>query len=275
MDGLAAGASLFGTLAVFAAALMTKNAALAMAALPLAGCLFGFLFYNFNPASIFPGDSGSLPIGFLPGCFGIVWTEHTTPVGMTAPLPALALAAVDVGLTVARRAPRDQPIFAADRGHIHHRLPDRGMSPKKAAVPLYGVCSTMAVFSLLSAAPDAGLAAVVGHRVGRSGSAGVLRADRDGHSRAAIYGIFEGPAGPFWKQGAPRKSVAALTAATATARPEGAGRLGSAPTQMSIEDDVRWHPAAYRPAMRGETWQLQRGVNLLDGRSRVRQHLRV
>jgi UDP-GlcNAc:undecaprenyl-phosphate/decaprenyl-phosphate GlcNAc-1-phosphate transferase len=150
MDGLAAGVGMFATLTMFIAAIMQKNVALAMATVPLAGCLVGFLCYNFNPATIFLGDSGSLLIGFLLGCYGIIWTQKSaTLLGMTAPLMALSLPLVDVGLAITRRFLRRQPIFSADRGHIHHRLLDRGMSPRKAALLLYGICSIVAVFSLL------------------------------------------------------------------------------------------------------------------------------
>lgn len=149
MDGLAAGVGMFATITIFVAALMQKNFSLAMATVPLAGCLLGFLCYNFNPATIFLGDSGSLLIGFLLGCYGIIWTEKSaTILGMTAPLMALSLPLLDVCLAIVRRFLRHQPIFSADRGHIHHRLLDRGMSPKKAAVLLYGICSLLAVFSL-------------------------------------------------------------------------------------------------------------------------------
>jgi UDP-GlcNAc:undecaprenyl-phosphate GlcNAc-1-phosphate transferase len=149
MDGLAAGVGMFATVTMFIAALMQKNIALAMATVPLAGCLLGFLCYNFNPATIFLGDSGSLLIGFLLGCYGIIWTQKSaTLLGMTAPLMALSLPLLDVGLAIVRRFLRRQPIFTADRGHIHHRLLDRGMSPKKAAILLYGICSIVAVFSL-------------------------------------------------------------------------------------------------------------------------------
>lgn len=149
MDGLAAGVGMFATVTIFVAALMEKNMALAMATLPLAGCLVGFLCYNFNPATIFLGDSGSLLIGFLLGCYGIIWTQKSaTLLGMTAPLMALSLPLLDVGLAITRRLLRKQPIFSADRGHIHHRLLDRGMSPKKAVVLLYGICSVVALFSL-------------------------------------------------------------------------------------------------------------------------------
>jgi UDP-GlcNAc:undecaprenyl-phosphate GlcNAc-1-phosphate transferase len=150
MDGLATGVGLFSTLTIFLAALLSKNAPLAMATLPLAGCLLGFLCYNFNPATIFLGDSGSLLIGFVLGCYGIIWTQKSaTLLGMTAPLMALSLPLIDVALAIVRRFLRRQPIFSPDRGHIHHRLLDRGMSPRRAAILLYGICSIVAIFSLL------------------------------------------------------------------------------------------------------------------------------
>jgi len=150
MDGLAAGVGLFATLTIFLAAILHGNTPLAMATFPLAGCLLGFLFYNFNPATIFLGDSGSLLIGFLLGCYGVIWTQKSaTLLGMTAPLMALSIPLIDVGLAVLRRALKRQPIFSADRGHIHHRLLDRGLTPKRAVLLLYGICSLVAVFSLL------------------------------------------------------------------------------------------------------------------------------
>jgi UDP-GlcNAc:undecaprenyl-phosphate/decaprenyl-phosphate GlcNAc-1-phosphate transferase len=149
LDGLAAGVGLFATLTIFLAAILHGNTSLAMATFPLAGCLLGFLCYNFNPATIFLGDSGSLLIGFLLGCFGVVWTQKSaTFLGLTAPLMALSIPLVDVGLAILRRALKRQPIFAADRGHIHHRLLDRGLTPKRAVLMLYGVCSLVAVLSL-------------------------------------------------------------------------------------------------------------------------------
>ena len=68
VDGVAAGVGLLATLTIFTAAVLHHNTPLALATAPLAGCLLGFLRYNFNPASIFLGDSGSLLVGFLLGC---------------------------------------------------------------------------------------------------------------------------------------------------------------------------------------------------------------
>src|SRR5580658_4961307 len=151
VDGLAAGAGFFATITILLGALLTKNVTLSLAMAPLAGALLGFLRYNFNPASIFLGDSGSLTIGFLLGCYGVLWSEKAaTILGMTAPLMALALPLLDTAIAIARRFLREQPIMSADAGHIHHRLLARGLTPRKTALVLYAACGIAASLSLLA-----------------------------------------------------------------------------------------------------------------------------
>lgn len=151
MDGLAAGVSFFASTTMLISALLFGNLPLALATAPLAAALLGFLRYNFNPATIFLGDAGSLTIGFLLGCFGIIWSQKSaTILSITAPLIAMALPLLDVALSIGRRFLRGQPIFAADRGHIHHRLLARGLSVRNAAILLYGSSLFCAVLSLLS-----------------------------------------------------------------------------------------------------------------------------
>lgn len=150
MDGLATGVGLFATLTVLAAALLLNNVPLALATAPLAGALLAFLRYNFNPASIFLGDCGSLTVGFALGCFAIIWSQKaTTLLGMAAPLMALSVPLIDTGVAVVRRFLRRKPIFSADRNHVHHRLLDRGLSPRRVALILYGACGLAAAFSLI------------------------------------------------------------------------------------------------------------------------------
>jgi UDP-GlcNAc:undecaprenyl-phosphate GlcNAc-1-phosphate transferase len=152
VDGLAAGLSLVATLCMLLGAVITRNVFLAFATVPLVGCLLGFLRYNFNPASVFLGDSGSLFVGFLLGCYGVLWSQKSaTILGMAAPLIALAIPLVDTSLAVVRRFLRGQPIFSADRGHIHHRLLDRGLTPRRTALLLYGAGAVAATFSLFMA----------------------------------------------------------------------------------------------------------------------------
>jgi UDP-GlcNAc:undecaprenyl-phosphate GlcNAc-1-phosphate transferase len=150
LDGLATGVGLFATVTTLIAALTQQNLELAVATIPLVGCLIGFLRYNFNPASVFLGDCGSLSIGFFLGCCGALWSQKSaTLLGMVAPLMAMSIPLLDVGLSILRRFLRRQPIFGADRRHIHHLLLDRGFTPRRVALLLYGICAIAAIFSLL------------------------------------------------------------------------------------------------------------------------------
>src|SRR3984957_3498006 len=118
MDGLAAGVGLVATVTMLIAALTQGNLPLALATMPLAGALLGFLRDNFNGASVFLGDSGSLLIGFLLGCFGALWSEKSvTLIALTVPLLAVSIPLLDVVLSIVRRYLRNRPIFEADRGH--------------------------------------------------------------------------------------------------------------------------------------------------------------
>jgi len=155
VDGLAAGIGLFATVTILGAALLNGNHMLALATAPLAGALAGFLRYNFEPASIFLGDGGALTVGFLLGCFAVVWGyKSTTAVGMAAPLILLFLPFLDVALSIARRFLNGKPIFGADRGHIHHRLLALGFRPRHVALTAYAACGLAALVSLVqSSAP--------------------------------------------------------------------------------------------------------------------------
>ena len=159
VDGLAAGVALFATLTLLGAAILNGNITLALATAPMAGSLVGFLRYNFEPASIYLGDSGSLTLGFLLGCFGVIWSyKSATAVGMVAPLILFSLPFLDVLLSVVRRFLAMKPIFGADRGHIHHRLLSLGLRPRHVALVLYLVCALASICALLAARGDLTLA---------------------------------------------------------------------------------------------------------------------
>jgi UDP-GlcNAc:undecaprenyl-phosphate/decaprenyl-phosphate GlcNAc-1-phosphate transferase len=155
LDGLCAGIGLVATLALFGGALLHGNLPLAHATLPLAGALLGFLIYNINPATVFLGDSGALLIGFLLGCYGMVWTQKTaTLLSLMVPLLAISIPLLDVFLAVVRRFLRKQPIFGSDRAHIHHRLLDRGLTPRSVVLLLYLLAAGAAGIALLLSAPQ-------------------------------------------------------------------------------------------------------------------------
>lgn len=162
LDGLACGIGIFATGTALLGALLQHNIGLALAVVPLLAALLGFLRYNYNPATIFLGDSGSLFIGFLLGCYGILWTQKSaTLLGMTAPLMAFALPLLDTALAIFRRFLHNKPIFSPDRGHIHHRLLDRGFHPRKVVLILYAFCGLGALCSFGVANSHTAFAAAV------------------------------------------------------------------------------------------------------------------
>jgi UDP-GlcNAc:undecaprenyl-phosphate GlcNAc-1-phosphate transferase len=154
LDGLCAGIGLVACTAFYAAGSIQGNGPLVYATPPLMGALLGFLFYNFSRATMFLGDSGALLIGFLVGCYGILFNERTTAFGSLAPLMLLAVPLADVSLSIVRRSILSRPIFAPDKGHIHHRLVDRYGTPRRAVMVLLLWATIGAVFALgLSASP--------------------------------------------------------------------------------------------------------------------------
>jgi UDP-GlcNAc:undecaprenyl-phosphate GlcNAc-1-phosphate transferase len=152
LDGLAVGASLFAATVMLIVALSFGNVFASIILLTLAGALIGFLRYNFNPASIFLGDSGSLFIGFLLATLSVLGSQKaSTAVAVAIPLMAFALPVVDTGFAMARRFASGRPIFAGDREHIHHKLLERGLSQKQVALILYAACAFFGVIALLFA----------------------------------------------------------------------------------------------------------------------------
>jgi UDP-GlcNAc:undecaprenyl-phosphate/decaprenyl-phosphate GlcNAc-1-phosphate transferase len=151
MDGLSGGLGLFALLTLICYALLGNNLPLLLATVPLAGALAGFLPANLNPASVFLGDSGSYMIGFLVGCFSAVWSEKSaTVLGLMAPLMAFAVPLADVLLVVVRRFLRQKPLFHGDRLHIHHRLLERGLTPRRVVWMLYAAAGVGSLLALLS-----------------------------------------------------------------------------------------------------------------------------
>lgn len=149
LDGLAAGIALLATLTILAASVLCGNVELAIATAPLAGSLMGFLVFNFNPASIFLGDSGSLLIGFLLACYGILWSSKSATIPkMAAPMIALAVPLADTTLAIVRRFLREQPIFSPDRSHVHHRLIALGFTHRRAVLVLYSAACFAGLSSL-------------------------------------------------------------------------------------------------------------------------------
>ena len=138
LDGLAAGLVLiaFACLALIFG--LSGQVGLVMVALVMGGALMGFLLYNFNPASIFMGDSGSLFIGYMLATYALEGRGHADPLlALVVPAVAIGLPLLDTTLSMVRRAFERKALFAPDSDHIHHRLV-RIWPHRRAVLVLYG-----------------------------------------------------------------------------------------------------------------------------------------
>lgn len=152
LDGLASGIALVALVATAAAAALLGRVEVLLVTSALIGALIGFLPYNFNPARIFLGDSGSLFIGFMLAVLSVHGSmKSTTAVLAAVPLLALAIPIIDMLLSVMRRWLRGTPISSPDARHIHHRLLALGLTHRRAVVVLYAVATVLATLGLLLA----------------------------------------------------------------------------------------------------------------------------
>jgi UDP-GlcNAc:undecaprenyl-phosphate GlcNAc-1-phosphate transferase len=151
MDGLATGAALFSSVVILVVALSGGHAVMAVVTIAICGALAGFLRYNFNPASIFLGDSGALFVGFLLASLSLLGAQKaTTAIAVITPVLAFGLPVVDTTVTMARRVISGRPIFQGDGEHIHHMLLARGWSQRRVVLILYAVCATFGLAAALS-----------------------------------------------------------------------------------------------------------------------------
>lgn len=161
LDGLASGAAMFALTTMFVAATLNGQGSAALVIVTLAGATLGFLAYNFHPASIFLGDSGSMFLGFMLAGVGLLSSQKSpTVVAVAIPVVSLGLPVMDTALAIFRRFLRRQPIFSADRGHIHHRLLVLGHTPRQATLLLYGACAVLGLSAMLLV-NDSGYVALV------------------------------------------------------------------------------------------------------------------
>jgi UDP-GlcNAc:undecaprenyl-phosphate GlcNAc-1-phosphate transferase len=161
LDGLAAGSALFSTMILFVVSLFVPHPTVTLLTVALAGVILGFLRYNFHPASIFLGDSGSMFIGFMLSALALAGAQKgTTMVAVAIPVICCGFPILDVALSVLRRFLSGKPLFRGDGDHIHHRLLKRGLSQRGAVLILYGVTAVFALLSLVLL-HDAALLAVV------------------------------------------------------------------------------------------------------------------
>ena len=152
LDGLAGGIVLMASTVL--ATFLIDAGLLSMAVLPLAlsGALAGFLLFNWHPAKTFMGDSGSMTIGFMLASYMVVANPVIgTMRGLLIPSFALSIPILDTLITVFRRHyEQRRSLFSAERGHIHHRLLDRGLTHQQAVLVILGVSALAVLIGLIS-----------------------------------------------------------------------------------------------------------------------------
>lgn len=152
LDGLAAGV---GAIASFTTACLAAQAGYmepAMLSAALFGASIGFIRYNFNPATIFMGDTGSMFIGYILAAFSVDGAVKTAAtISLFVPAIVMGLPIADTACAIVRRYRSGRPIFQPDKGHIHHRLMEQGMNQRQAVLFMYAITGALAVAAVLYA----------------------------------------------------------------------------------------------------------------------------
>ncbi|MFH1709440.1 MAG: MraY family glycosyltransferase [bacterium] len=149
LDGLASGITLIAAATLFAVALKMGQMDSAILLAALAGTSAGFLRYNFFPASIFLGDSGSLFFGFMLACASIVGVlKSTLVIALIIPIIVLGIPIYDTAAAIIRRAISGRPIFEADKKHLHHRLLKAGFNQRQVVIIIYVACFILGLAAL-------------------------------------------------------------------------------------------------------------------------------
>ena len=152
LDGLAAGVAFIASISMFLLAVNLNQFLPALIIVSMAGAALGFLQYNFNPAKIFMGDTGSMLLGYtlaVSAVLGLVKTAAT--VALVVPIIALGLPILDTTFAIIRRRMSGVPIFQPDKGHLHHRLLALGMTQKQAVLIMYFVSMILGIVALFVA----------------------------------------------------------------------------------------------------------------------------
>jgi UDP-GlcNAc:undecaprenyl-phosphate GlcNAc-1-phosphate transferase len=146
LDGLSSGIALIAavTLGIISLTANPVEPYVAMFCFALAGALAGFLRWNFHPASIFAGTSGIMLVGYSLAVLSILGAAKIAVAALVLGVPIIDTFWIIVRRLSARKSP-----FAPDRGHIHHRLLDLGLSHRATVLLIYGVCILLAVLSLV------------------------------------------------------------------------------------------------------------------------------
>lgn len=163
LDGLSAGVGAIAAVSLFfvAASIQYIDTSIVMILCAIiAGSAFGFLPHNFNPAKIFMGDTGALFLGYMLSVVAMEGVmKSVATITIVVPILALGLPIFDTTFAIFRRLINKRPISEADKGHVHHRLLDKGLSQKQAVLVLYMVSAVFGSAAILLAGikPEYGL----------------------------------------------------------------------------------------------------------------------
>ena len=150
LDGLAAGIAAISALCIGYVAYIHGQYVPTLAMMAIAGAALGFLPYNFNPAKIFMGDSGSELLGFSIAAVSILGTvKSATIVVVIIPALVLGLPIFDTVMAIFRRLAKHQSIGTADKDHLHHRIMKAGFGQKRAVMILYCISGIMGIVAVL------------------------------------------------------------------------------------------------------------------------------
>jgi UDP-GlcNAc:undecaprenyl-phosphate GlcNAc-1-phosphate transferase len=162
LDGLAAGVSSIAALCIMVLCILTGEETAILLTAALAGSCLGFLPRNFNPAQIFMGDTGATFLGYTLAVTSILGVfKGYAVLALVVSMLCLGLPIFDTMFAMVRRMAKKQPIMQADRGHLHHRLIDRGFSQKQAVMILYGISILCGLTAILIAFKDAQTVVVI------------------------------------------------------------------------------------------------------------------
>jgi UDP-GlcNAc:undecaprenyl-phosphate GlcNAc-1-phosphate transferase len=146
LDGLSSGIGLIAavTLGVISLTTQVGQPFITVLCFALAGSLLGFLRWNFHPASVFVGTSGVMFLGYTLAVLSILGTAKVAVAMLILGVPI-----IDAFWIIVRRLAEGRSPFSPDRGHLHHRLLDVGLSHRQTVLLIYGICIGLAVLSLV------------------------------------------------------------------------------------------------------------------------------
>lgn len=150
LDGLAAGISIIAAITMAIVGYASGQAAMASMAMILIGATLGFLRYNFHPAKIFMGDTGSMFLGYNLAVFAVLGVAKSfTLLSLVTPILVLAIPILDTLFAIIRRKMNHKPIFKPDKHHLHHCLLNYGFSHRDTVLIIYAVSAILALCGLI------------------------------------------------------------------------------------------------------------------------------